>query len=391
MDNKIVLSNFHPLVYEPAHKQTNLLKITAWLLAAGECAKNKITDNQVADMIYTESALDVDKFGVSPDYINQRQAIAFTPFMEKNKSSVILPDIKCAPNGLSLKERMLTYRDIALEIFEKFYRTTASVPSEIIHTTCSGYLSPSPAQMLIGSKKWFNTKVTHCYHMGCYGAVPAVRLALGSMAGSQLLNRPYNKVDVVHTEFLSLHFDATRRDIEHIINMTLFSDGFIKYSAYFDNDPIISEKGGLKILACYDEIIPDTFAEMSWIPTAYQFEMKLSKYVPGLIRSQILEFVRKLALLAGFNFDELKSEIILALHPGGPKIIDYVQEDLGLSDSQLKYSRQVLYNHGNMSSATLPHIWSHIIEDSSIKPHTKIISIAFGPGLTAAGLVLEKV
>ena len=44
-----------------------------------------------------------------------------------------------------------------------------------------------------------------------------------------------------------------------------------------------------------------------------------------------------------------------------------------------------------MSSATVPYIWKHIIDSESIKSGTKVLSLAFGPGITMAAAVLEKI
>jgi len=79
-----------------------------------------------------------------------------------------------------------------------------------------------------------------------------------------------------------------------------------------------------------------------------------------------------------------------AIHPGGPKIIDYVVNELGIPEFQAHWSYDVLRNHGNMSSATIPYILHNIVNDSAIQSGTKIIAMAFGPGLTATSLLLEK-
>jgi predicted naringenin-chalcone synthase len=63
---------------------------------------------------------------------------------------------------------------------------------------------------------------------------------------------------------------------------------------------------------------------------------------------------------------------------------------LHLDDTQITHSRAVLFERGNMSSATLPHVWERISQDDQIKPGTLIVSLAFGPGLTMAGTLFEK-
>ena len=44
------------------------------------------------------------------------------------------------------------------------------------------------------------------------------------------------------------------------------------------------------------------------------------------------------------------------IHPGGAKILDYVQEVMSLSDSEMRFSWEVLSEFGNMSSPTVMFI-----------------------------------
>jgi len=50
-----------------------------------------------------------------------------------------------------------------------------------------------------------------------------------------------------------------------------------------------------------------------------------------------------------------------------------------------------LLERGNMSSATLPHVWQAIASSASVSDGRLIVSLAFGPGLTLSGAVLRKV
>jgi predicted naringenin-chalcone synthase len=51
--------------------------------------------------------------------------------------------------------------------------------------------------------------------------------------------------------------------------------------------------------------------------------------------------------------------------------------------------RAVLFDRGNMSSATLPHRM-RIVEDREIHRGTVVASFAFGPGLTVCSALFEK-
>jgi predicted naringenin-chalcone synthase len=67
-----------------------------------------------------------------------------------------------------------------------------------------------------------------------------------------------------------------------------------------------------------------------------------------------------------------------------------VQKLFKLNDEQIASSRAVLFERGNMSSATLPHIWAKILADAGVSPGTHVVSLAFGPGLTVTGALFEK-
>jgi predicted naringenin-chalcone synthase len=79
-----------------------------------------------------------------------------------------------------------------------------------------------------------------------------------------------------------------------------------------------------------------------------------------------------------------------AIHPGGSRILDGIAACLELTEAQMAHSRRVLHERGNMSSATLPHIWARMAADPAVRPGELILSLAFGPGLTVTGNILRK-
>jgi predicted naringenin-chalcone synthase len=118
--------------------------------------------------------------------------------------------------------------------------------------------------------------------------------------------------------------------------------------------------------------------------------MTLSRDVPDKVGPELDSFTDALAASSGLSRAELE-RAVWAVHPGGPRIVDKVQEWMKLEGGQLRASREILFERGNMSSATLPHIWDRIVKDSSIAPGTPVVSLAFGPGLTIYGAVMRKV
>ncbi|MEK6628168.1 MAG: 3-oxoacyl-[acyl-carrier-protein] synthase III C-terminal domain-containing protein [Bdellovibrionota bacterium] len=280
--------------------------------------------------------------------------------------------------GIDISERNKFFSERAQEIMQQFYNTNQNPPQHLIHVTCTGYVSPSAAQLLVSNKNWRQTAITHAYHMGCYAALPAIRIA-------EALAKKDFSVDIVHTEMCGLHLNPLDHTPEQTIVQSLFADGHIKYSIA-DGDS--SRRGDLRILCIKEFVVPDSQADMSWMPSPWGMQMTLSRDVPDKIRQHLREFI--VSLCAGYDLAEILKNSIFAIHPGGPKIIESVQKELELNDQQCLLSKKILFERGNMSSATLPHIWKEIVE-SNPTSETKIVSLAFGPGLTIFGAIFDVV
>ncbi len=278
-------------------------------------------------------------------------------------------------SGTDIGERHRFYKLRAEEVLAAFYES-AVVPAHLIHVTCTGYVSPSAPQVHFSSHQK-QPEITHAYHMGCYASLPAVRMGMGQ---NRLKNK---KVDIVHTEMCSLHLDPAHHSPEQLVVQTLFADGHIKYSLE-END----QKRGLRILSVKEKIIANSAQDMTWVPGAYGMQMTLSRDVPSKIREDLVIFLKELAQENGLGYEQLLEDSLFAIHPGGPKIIDAIQERLNLRDDQVIFSREIMRNRGNMSSATLPHVWQRILETDY---QGRVVSLAFGPGLTIFGGLFEAV
>lgn len=274
-----------------------------------------------------------------------------------------------APSGLPLSQRNRVFQEEVDAIFESYYPEGKTAPDDLIHVSCTGYVAPSGAQKLVSKRLW-KTTVTHAYHMGCYGAVPALRIGRGFLLEKE------KQVDIVHTEICSLHTNPTRHESDQLVCQSLFADGFIKYSL-----GKTCSKPSMKVHSICEEIIPNSRESMTWNASEWGFEMSLSKEIPVLITRYLPGYLKKWTI---------PENALFAVHPGGPKILDYVKKVCELKDEQMRHSISVLREYGNMSSATLPHIWDKILQDPEVADGTPIISLAFGPGLTIAGILMEK-
>lgn len=317
----------------------------------------------------------VKRFGVSSDYISARRS--YVPGIGSGEfGEGFFNPSNLNPN---LEQRSEVAQMAFQNIFSDIYEKESSSPDHLFHVSCTHYQSPSAAQDLVSKKGW-RSGTTHLYHMGCYASLPAVRAAKSFVSDGS------KRVDVVHTEICSIHINSTKFHPEQVIVQTLFADGGIKYSCVNENQLRDSKLDGLEVLAVKEMILEGTQEEMTWKTGAQRFDMTLSKNAPEYLAANCPRFCEELFESQGLSYQEHKESCEFAVHPGGPKIVESVQEALKLSDDQVAVSKDVLRNRGNMSSATLPHIWKRILEN---KKYPYVVALGFGPGLTLFGALFK--
>lgn len=270
-------------------------------------------------------------------------------------------------------------------IFDKIYSNQDIAPSNIVHVTCTSYQSPSAGQVLCSNKEWYDTKVTQVYHHGCYASIPALRVSQG-LAYAEEGDRAV--IDIVHTELHTIHADPSRRTIDQIVGHCLFGDGVISYKLWTGESGHTSESRSLEVLAIDEYIIPNSSELMKWSIVSSGMHMVLDKDIPNSIATCIKGFVEKLYTKAGLDYEKDFNDSILAIHPGGPKILDKIRDSLEIDESRMHWSRELLLKRGNLSSASVPHMLSSIVNSNDVASGSIVLCIAFGPGLTAAGSIM---
>lgn len=405
--DKPVLVDFWPAKIAKPVPQRVALEVCAYGIARGYCKSHDIKSKEGVRQAIHEVKEKFARYAVSPDQIRRRQLVFFPRLRDIRISDGELTLAELPPEhkhlrmyssdpadfkGADLKERHENYEKVVSGCMAEMYDGITTAPNDLIHVTCSGYLAPSPVERMVAHREWFDTTVTHSYHMGCYGAFPAIRMAHGFLSSSHFGVTPRKqRVDIVHTELLSGHTNLEDFSVENIIVTTLFADGFIKYSVCSDDYVRAQGLRGLRILALHEHLLPDSADDMTWVPASHQFQMTLSVRVPILIKQYVRAFVVSLLRKVDIDFEREKHSLMFAIHPGGPRIVEHIQDELGLRDENVAISKQVFRDNGNMSSATIPHILKGILEEKAIPPGTRVVSLGFGPGLTVTGLVLEKV
>jgi predicted naringenin-chalcone synthase len=141
-----------------------------------------------------------------------------------------------------------------------------------------------------------------------------------------------------------------------------------------------------RLVANHSMVSPDTLVHMSWRITDTGFAMTLDVGVPAVLQNAAPPFVDELLQRAGLSRTEVAG---WAIHPGGRRILDVLKSSLELTDADLASSYQVLRQYGNMSSSTILFVLEEELRRTD-RPPGPVVCLAFGPGLTIEGAVLER-
>jgi predicted naringenin-chalcone synthase len=213
--------------------------------------------------------------------------------------------------------------------------------------------------------------------MGCYAAFNALKVA-----NAICKSEANQKVLIVCTELCSIHFQKMPTD-DNLLANALFADG----SACMLIQSQAATGVNLSIGSFHSDLVLNGAGDMGWNIGDDGFQMRLSSYVPDLIRGEIKQLIGR--LLNGLEMSE-KNIRFYALHPGGVKILRAIEDQLGVTASDNAEAYSILKNFGNMSSATVVFVLSEIVRKiRSENNGEQILSMGFGPGLTMESMLLQ--
>ena len=137
----------------------------------------------------------------------------------------------------------------------------------------------------------------------------------------------------------------------------------------------------------YNDLVYQGKDEMVWKINDFGFEMRLTALVPDYIKAGISELTNNLLQYMELNVSEID---FFAIHPGGKRILEVIEDEFNLDTDDNRYAYEVLANHGNMSSPTVVFVLKRILDDLQASDDGKsILSFAFGPGLTLESMLLK--
>jgi alkylresorcinol/alkylpyrone synthase len=142
----------------------------------------------------------------------------------------------------------------------------------------------------------------------------------------------------------------------------------------------------LQILDARSFLIPDSLDAMGFDLRSTGFHIVLSKNVPQVVRDVISNVTGN--FLARHNLTRQDLRYFL-LHPGGQKLLAYIEEELSLDKHDTELSWRILAEYGNLSSATVLFVMKEFLARTPPNKGDKGLLAAFGPGFSTDMVLLE--
>lgn len=249
----------------------------------------------------------------------------------------------------------------------------------VISTTVTGVAAPS-VEARIATRLGLRPDVKRVplFGLGCVaGAAGIARLRdflLGSAAGVAVL---------LSVELCSLTMQRGDGSTANLVASGLFGDGASAVVAVGEHRA--DDVAGPLVLDARSHLYPHTERTMGWDVTSTGLKIVLDADVPDLVRKYLAEDVHGFLGAHGLSADDVQGWVC---HPGGPRVIEAIQDALGLTPEDLAVTWRSLADVGNLSSSSVLHVLSETI--ASHPPAGKPgLMIAMGPGFCSEQVLLQ--
>jgi polyketide synthase Type III len=244
--------------------------------------------------------------------------------------------------------------------------------------TCTGYVCPDVGSRLIAHMGFKNNiQRASITGLGCAGALPTLQRVTDFVRAN-----PDRQALMLAVEICSACYYSDRT-LETVIGNAICADGAAAFLL----------AGAKQLHTSYPEVIDfETFIDTQHIGEVGlqhrngKLRIVLGASIQHLAGPLIEKALQELLKRHGLSRSLVRFWIV---HPGGRKVIDNVQKYFGMSDAQLRFSRTVLRNYGNMSSPTVMFVLDEVVRSGEPRPGDWGVMIALGPGMAAEVALLR--
>jgi alkylresorcinol/alkylpyrone synthase len=292
------------------------------------------------------------------------------------------------PKLTGFTEANAAYVEVAIELGERAVRSALDAahirPDQvdaIVAVSSTGVAVPT-------------IDATICSHLGFRPDVKRIPLfGLGCVAGAAGLARvhdylrgyPDHVAVLLSVELCSLTLQRDDRSIPALIGVCLFGDGAAAVVATGADRTPAHGRPAPRVVATRSTLFPGTADVMGWNVSSSGFQLVMSRDVPKMAENHLGAEIDRFLADHGVTTADISTWVC---HPGGPKVLEAIQDAVGVSPQALRHSWQSLRENGNISSASVLDVLDRTVAERPADGSLAVM-LAMGPGFSFELLLLS--
>lgn len=259
--------------------------------------------------------------------------------------------------------------------------------------TVTGVATPSLDARLMNRRPFRpDTKRIPIFGLGCVAGAAGI-----ARAADYVRAFPDQIAVLLSVELCSLTVQRGDLSIPNLIATGLFGDGAA--AAVVVGEQAAARLGlaerlggpsrGYRVAATRSVFYPGTEGVMGWDISGHGFQIVLSAEVPKMVESHLRQDVDAFLAAEGLTRWDIARFIC---HPGGPKVLTTMEEQLELPAGALDATWRSLEQVGNLSSTSVLLVLEETLaelRESPPEPGEKALLLAMGPGFCSELVLLE--
>ena len=246
-------------------------------------------------------------------------------------------------------------------------------------TSVTGVAAPSLDARLV-NRLGFRTDIKRVpiFGLGCVAGAAGV-----ARAADYLRGHPDEVALLLSVELCSLTLQRDDLSLPNLIASGLFGDGAA--AVVLTGSARGAAGSGPAVVATRSSFYPGTEEVMGWQVGSGGFRVVLSAAVPEMVRRHLRRDVD--AFLADQGLDAADIAAWIA-HPGGPRVLEAMQESLGIAPEALAIPWRSLREVGNLSSTSVLLVLEETMRRAAPPPGGSGLMLAMGPGFCSELVLL---
>jgi len=254
------------------------------------------------------------------------------------------------------------------------------VPADVDYLVCvtsTGFLCPGLSAWLIRENGFReNVHRIDVVAMGCNAGLNGLHPVVDFCA-----LHPGSVGLIVCAEICSAAYVVNERISTAVVN-SLFGDGVAALVVGSERPGSTGRNGSMRgpiILGFESHIMPSHIDAMRYDLDGTKLSFYLDRDIPYVIGAHVSEPISRLLPRFGLQQQDVRHWLI---HSGGRKVIRAIQDQLRLTDHDVRHTLSVLRDYGNVSSGSFLFSYERLEQEGVTQPGDYVVMMTMGPGST---------